>query len=381
MKSIQKNLSLRAIDSGEAFGLTNPETIRVPARLTGGGGLGVTPALVQALGTWAKKNETGALRPYGTEAGLDAYSELVRTAHGMCAVYFSHHHQDGTGNALDSQSVLKLLEPATAAMNQSRLRDTEKGPGVFLCCFSGSDREHLLPLYSNPAKLRGTADFEDLTDNLLETVGVKKPDAITVKVLATIIFELFENTHDHARKDENGVPYDFYNKNVRALSARRISIASKTNLTSAARAFNQFLGDSESTITFSNALLDSRTKNTHFIELAVVDTGPGIAEVWSSSKGEKKEGRLNHVQQLAAVKEAFEVGATTKTEGKTGHGLRKVVEQLVTLRAIMRLRTGNLSVTQMFSPKTTAFDPVLTYGDCPLPHMVGTRYTILFPLL
>lgn len=357
--------------------------VRLPVHIKHGGTFGITSAIVQFIATWARNNSNGRLMPYGANSGVESFAELLHQPHGLIASYLAPILMDPKKTILTKQMVLSQAAPYIEAMQSSRFRDTMNGRGAILACFAGAKNEFILPLYErkNLEGLRGAADFENLTRKLIEvcdpSVLRNMPEAF-IQSLGQLIRELFENTNDHASSDEIGRGYRWDYPNVRGVFAKYISFA--PNSKDAIDAFD----DIPHRLFFQKALLNyTASKTIDFLELSVVDSGPGIAKRWLahvSPNASIDEVSIDDEEKL--VRETFELGKTSKPINGTGVGLDTVIKSLVRLKALLRLRTGRLCLYQDFSSGAgAAFEPRHWLNDRKeLPRTVGTSFSILIPL-
>jgi hypothetical protein len=290
---------------------------------------------------------------------------------------------DPKGVEFGKHEVLAQAVPYIEAMQSSKFRETMNGRGAVLACFAGAKSEFLLPIYEHKSieGIRGIGDFESLTKKLIEvcepSVLRNMPDTF-IQSLGLLIRELFENTNDHASTDEFGRNYTWSYPNVRGILAKYISFTPGTK-----DAINSF-DDVPHRLYFQKALLNKTANKTlDFIELTVIDCGPGIAKRWLAHvrPHENIENVSIDVEE-ALVRETFELGKTSKPINGTGVGLYTVIQSLVRLKALLRLRTGRLCLYQDFSSGAGAtFAPRHWLNDRKeLPRTVGTSFSILIPL-
>jgi len=257
------------------------------------------------------------------------------------------------------------------------------GEVQFLLVFQVQKNEFLLPLYERPCLegLRGIGDFERLAQQLInccDPSALRRLPETHIQTIGLLIRELFENTNDHATSDEYGKKYYWEYPNVRCISAKYITFnPNDTNSVSA-------LSDTPHRLFYQKALLNyTATKIIGFLEVTVIDSGPGIAKRWLSHVSPR--GKIENISidlEEKLVREAFELGKTTKNISGTGIGLDTVIKSLVKLKALLRLRTGRLCLYQSFSGNSKqVFAPSHLHKDRKeLPKVVGTSFSILIPL-
>lgn len=384
MISFQSNLTLIEIE--DTYSKLHSDAVldvRLPAHLKQGGTFGINSALVQFIATWARNNQKGRLLPYGSNTGVASYAELLHQPHGLIASYMAPNLADPKGVKLGKSEVLAQAAPFIEAMQSSRLRETMNGRGAILACFAGAKSEFLLPLYerSNIEGMRGIGDFEKLTQQLIRVCDPsllgRTPENI-IKSISLLIRELFENTNDHATTDELGCEYSWEYPNVRGIFAKYISFGPHDS-----DAINAF-GDVPHRLFFQKAMLNyTASKTIDFLEISVIDSGPGIAKRWLAHV--RPNANIEEVSialEEELVRETFELGKTSKKINGTGVGLDTVIKSLVMVKALLRLRTGRLCLYQDFSSgPVSSFEPRHWLNDRKeLPRTVGTSFSILIPL-
>lgn len=384
MISLNSNLTLIEI---EALYLKlqseKPIDVRLPEHLKQGGSFGITSAIIQFIATWSRSNRENKLLPYNQTIGASSYAKLLHQPHGLTACYLAPNLVDSKGNNLRKSEVLAQAIPYIEAMQTSKLRETMNGRGAILACFAGAKNEFLLPLYERSCLegLRGIGDFERLAQQLInccDPSALRRLPETHIQIIGLLIRELFENTNDHATTDEYGKEYYWEYPNVRSIIAKYITF--NPNDTDSIKA----LSDAPHHFFYQKALLDyTATRIIDFLEVTVIDSGPGIAKRWLSHVNPNANVENIPIDlEEKYVREAFELGKTTKNISGTGIGLDTVIKSLVKLKALLRLRTGRLCLFQSFSGNSKqVFAPSHLHKDRKeLPKLVGTSFSILIPL-
>lgn len=214
--------------------------------------------------------------------------------------------------------------------------------------------------------------------------------------ISTIIYELFKNTHDHARQDHNG---RILGDSIRGLHSHFYTIESLQAVISAKK--EESLNPVERYVL---SLLQPyrETLNTEykkrdisgFLELSVFDSGPGLAAKWLGH-----DIRMDSAQvQLDAVLACFGKGRTSLPTGGRGFGLWKVLEQLKQIKGLIRVRTNQVHVVRHYAnlenrqtetegdgyvlQKEVLFDwrRGITQKPSDYPSVEGTLVSVLLPL-
>ncbi|MDP2223846.1 ATP-binding protein [Nitrosomonas sp.] len=384
MISLKSNLTLIEIeDLYLKLQSEKPIDIRLPEHLKQGGSFGITSAIIQFIATWSRSDNKNRLFPYSQNAGVVSYAKLLHQPHGLITCYMAPNILDSKGNVLRKSEVLAQAASYIEAMQTSKLRETMNGRGAILACFAGARNEFLIPLYERPDMqgLRGIRDFELLTQRLINCCApstLRRLPETHIQTISLLIRELFENTNDHATTDEYGQEYCWDYPNIRSIIAKYIAFnpndAGSINALSVAP-HHMF---------YQKALLDyTATKIIDFLEVTVIDSGPGIAKRWLSHVNPNASAEDIPIDlEEKLVRDAFELGKTTKNISGTGIGLDTVIKSLVKLKALLRLRTGRLCLYQSFSGNSKqVFAPSHWLNNRKeLPRTVGTSFSILIPL-
>ena len=379
MISIQKDVSILKLEELFESVDSSPSVLRLPAKFDCSGLGGILPAVMQSVCHWARTTTQATLKSYSSQPLSRAFEDLSNTPHGMVASYMAKSAEDGRGNIVDRKSRMTLIRENVIAMDSYDIRSTMKGPGAFLCCFSGAKNEYLAPLYISQQSLRQRIDFENLFEMILEKIGVNFSQTESLHAIYGLAYELFENTHDHARTDEIGTDYSWEYPNVRALLIRQIkSTAMREHR-------DHFFGDASGFLSTYKQILDEpSSKSAQFVELSVFDSGPGMISRWTHSQESSQTGHdLTAAEEKEIVSHLFMPGVTTKrlADG-SGFGLRNVIDDLASLQAYLRIRTGRICLAQRFKPDSNEFRPLnWNKNRATLPPTTGTLFTIVIPVV
>jgi hypothetical protein len=162
--------------------------------------------------------------------------------------------------------------------------------------------------------------------------------------LARLVRELMENADWWSRTDVNGA---LYHNGVRAVTFRLVDL-DKGNL-------DVFAGSNSHLQAYLASFLGETSKSLHgdrptrtFIEMSVIDSGPGLARRWLSSKEDWKSTvdpleETSVEEESAAIAECFKKWRTSSSDMNRGVGLFAVARILRERNGFMRLRTGRLA--------------------------------------
>lgn len=388
----------------EKLSRSEASSIQIPAKIPASSGFAVTGCFIQLLAEWSRNNRNRILQVAG-EPVEDMLAHLAEEPHGSAAIYFAQQISGSRGFQLNSDRARKYLIPVIRAMQTHSYRATSGARGVHLCCYHGSVNEYLTPLYgkNDAESLRDSSEFVDLINNIVEAFepsAIKKLHPNSLRFISSIIFELFSNTHDHARTDECGNIYS--EGNVRGLIARTIEFREDRRESYVNTHVHRYMAkatlqqihrrpspeaNQERVEKVQDGYAKQSTPNnkpkisTRFLEFTIYDTGPGLARNWASRKKQAKE-EFDFEEELKLVRECFAIGSTTKESAGVGQGLANSITALKKLGAFMVLRTGRTFLYQDFLSKSEeAFRPEHWHPDQKeQPYLPGTTYTIVIPL-
>lgn len=199
--------------------------------------------------------------------------------------------------------------------------------------------------------------------------------------IGEILFELFQNTHYHARHNTEGVPLL---KSLRVITSRTFVGSS---LLASAREFgnlelSEFLRKQGSA--GSARAQQNDPQLTRFLVLSVLDSGPGLAS--RSLKNAGVTGRVTAQTEMEHLSSVLAGGTRSLERPFHGIGLTKVQEVLTGVGGFMRLRTGRLGLERDFREvpyESTAKNPqwvVKGLAAPGLPRVHGTLYTLVIPV-
>ncbi|HEY5722865.1 MAG TPA: hypothetical protein VIT45_11145 [Allosphingosinicella sp.] len=193
-----------------------------------------------------------------------------------------------------------------------------------------------------------------------------------IQSIAGALYELFRNTHEHARHDLAG---NFIKRSLRAVQARRHSITPQV--------LARIAEDTPAIEAYCRRLQPRRGRTQlQLLELSVLDSGPGLAARWLGRTLLREDrGRV----ELEAVMNCFEKGASTKPRPGAGMGLPNLIGLARRSNGFLRLRTGAQSLyADLGLERDASFGsaPNLQplHGDRIIAKASGTLWSLLLPI-
>lgn len=263
----------------------------------------------------------------------------------------SHSANDPRGRRERRRFQEQLLTDQSRWPDLASVRNT-----AFLLCADHKPVEYGLPkqLYSRqtPESLLSWESFSPLLDQLINAVSpVVAPTWVTAgsslrEALTTIIFETFKNTHDHARSEVDGSDVRTSTRGIYArfypMDDVESGVASGRSPT--ATPVDRYLASFVRREPKPGLRVSPRPTISGFLEISVIDSGPGMAARWLG--GAKQA--ANKDLQLTAVLNCFQKGRTTTGSNGRGFGLWKVLMSLELLRGFVSVRTNAIHAYRQF---------------------------------
>ena len=246
------------------------------------GAFGLEAALIQFIASWQRIHPQGEVV---LDCDLVDFSDFLRKAYthpsNITACYFGEKFTDCAHAQISKSAVLKLATPILEAMFRDDYRTITGSSEFALLCFRNHPNEFLPCLYEQPAqgRVRSRDQIRDLIEKILATQTDTSKQRLSFESLASslgpLLHELIKNTDDHSLTDEDG---NFYPKGVRGIIVKTASL-DRGDLLSG------YSGSNRRLTTYLNGRLSAVGRDTPrltFLEVSVIDTGPGLARRWLS---------------------------------------------------------------------------------------------------
>lgn len=382
---INKNLNTYEIENLYSLCQVDP-FIRLPKSMSHGGLLGVDAALAQLVISWARSHEQSTLHLYAdAQSAPDQISQLGRTAAGLAALVMTSRIETEAHEPIDKRTALTIIRPFIEAMYEGDLRNTANERGarpkaINLFSINFAKMEFIKPFYHGERipQIHSHTSFAGLLEMSSALMHTKRDKKALYRggllALGSVLAELIANADQHSVTDVNGVKYK---RGLRGTSVKASRIK-KEDIHSHSNKEPQFALFVMKNMLKGEDYLD-------FLEISVIDSGPGLARRWLSTKRGFPVQDLRDLplaDELVATLECFKKHVTTKDSVSSGMGLHNAVQALNKLRAYVRLRTGRLCLYQAFQgqDKVVEYDPKNWSGDRELAAAEGTVFTICIPV-
>lgn len=341
---------LRAIAQGETE-LQLPHTLKTNAA-------GAELALVQLIITWARTaGGDSRLRLHSASTNEAMQRAFAQTLFGLVALNLGQSAADRSGGKLDRFALLTLARDFVVTMAErpiEALREFDKSAMPFVCIDNARNYRRPARLYvPGTDRVRDRADFASLVKSCAQLLPLNRRVELgrILDAAASLLFEAFHNTHDHAQTDHRG---DVLRRSVRGfvVGFQYVRLDAITVAGGQSPPLQAYYGAWRPRV--------PSAQYAQFLELGVFDSGPGLARRWLSADRALAE-RLPQGHDLDAeyhaVISCLEKGATTKRDHTSGNGLFRIMQVVKRTGGLVRVRTGNMSLIRCFNDSATPLEP------------------------
>lgn len=363
---------------------TDPQ-LRLPISMSHGGGLGVDASLAQFIVTWARAYEQSILHLYApADEAIAQIPQVAKTAAGLFALIMASEIHTEDHVTVDRRDALLAIRPLVEAMFVGDIRNTSTTRGarptaINLFCVNNAKREFIKPFYHhNTPKIQPDSWFSELIAKSSALMTTRQDRLSLLKSglpeLGSVLWELIANADQHAVTDVKG---NKYKKALRGTSIKLSRISRQ-----------DALGYSDREPELARFILKHFLKSEvlDFLEISVIDSGPGLARRWLTAKKERPVESLDELkldEELSATLDCFKKHMTSKPDSdESGMGLHNALQALNKLKAYVRVRTGRLSLNQAFQGRSgiMEFEPSTRGTEQELAAAEGTVFTICIPV-
>jgi hypothetical protein len=313
---------------------------------------GGSAAAAQLIISWSRQNANNKLVTHikDTQDEL-AIRTFISRLHGLIAVAMAP--QIVTRNSegrLDTDLYKRAYDDLLEKSNAYRY-NFRRGPELGLLSIDHWPElafpKQLYNVTDSSIEVKSQASFGDLALDLLSATGTTQHKLVAgTSALGQMLFELFTNTHAHARTNERD---ERYPRSVRGIivAHRQIPLASLAS----------FSGGMPALACYLDALQRFVPGGTlNVAEFSLFDSGPGY--VRRMSPGVRLED-LSVKSEYEIVRRCFLKNISSTAHRGHGKGLTRVLQILKERGGLIRLRTGRLSLFQYFDlPKEPRFDKI-----------------------
>jgi len=347
---VKKSFSLGDFESYLDSLWTDPQQeLRLPNALKADA-VGGQASLMQLIITWARRAAGDTrLRIYADGTDEASIANFSSTAAGLVALNFARTIRGYGDMAIERSRAMETALPFVEAMHFGHLRDLRtfaKNTIPLICIDNAKRLARPNRLYSpNSDHVRSRRDFADL---LHAAGGAILPrsrpisNSRLINAAASLMYEAFLNTHEHAQTDAAG---NVYRRSVRGvlIGSRYIKRDQLVPSASGHRPIEDY---------FQAWRPDHpNAQHAQFVEMSIFDSGDGLAQTWLQKKARVPSGILGSQISLGdefeAVLACFRKGGTTKGGETSGNGLFRIMRVVSENGGFIRVRSGRLSLVHV----------------------------------
>ena len=312
--------------------------IQIPLKLEYRG-FGVLSGMLLLLFTWMRNNKGKLIIPIDIE-DREKLREFASDYYGYVVLSTLWRHCEIVNEK--NESLKDVFREHTSSMHDyiDMLSDDLPNESVLIPCFDHYSAQKGLShwFYDRSNFTESPSELDNSLFMILKALRknyigkLNKNLADSFESLLKIIWELLNNTDEHARKDFLNVAK--LSPNTRGLYMR-IQRSSKKN----------FIANTDHTGLkqyYNNSLPES--DQIFILEITVFDSGPGLVKRFL---GKKWSEDITMQEEVNTIRKCLIKGQTSvntqKGEGK-GHGLDKVIQLLDQKRGFLTIRTGRASI-------------------------------------
>ena len=324
---------------------------------------------IQLIATWSQSLQAGDLRTYvpPNDAKDEILNRLVGSDHGLVGILMAKRVVDRSGTDITRAARTAAIQ-RLQRINQTSYR--RRGSSDLILAADHTSQRQPMALYAT-ANRSGQPEVEVGGQRMFGAVARRMVDTSTVgqsrhpqliaqtETIAKILKELFSNTHDWARND--AASGNDILPSVRAIRAEGVSYpeAKMRAIAHGSPPLGTYLMGQNR----HQRSDDLPTPMHRFLEISVLDTGPGLTARSLRQQGLTSSTTID--DEYTATLRCLSKHSTTSTNLDTikrrGIGLHLVMECLTQLHGFMRIRTGRLALYRNF--RTNPYLP--DTGDAP----------------
>lgn len=262
--------------------------------------------------------------------------------------------------------MLKATEFLKNMHDISLVEKTYKGIGTQYICFDWSNHySYINTLYNNKKLISRELFLKNFSKKIFHNSINKSMsyDDMRDKIegdFGYILYELFQNTEDHARNDS------ITKKSIRGFTTNLMQVPE-----------HEIIKNYDYLKNYLYKLNEFKTsENLQFIEMAVFDTGNGLAKSIS-----KKDVFLSFKEEKDFVLNCFNKHSTSKQSKIYGLGLYDVVKKVKENYGLFLLRTGRLNIIVNYEQISIDNEKILFNIEIKeSKNIIGTSFSIILPL-
>ncbi len=273
----------------------------------------------------------------------------------------------------DRRDVLKAAAAKMQDTDAGIFREVIRGRALDLICVAASKVQYLRPLFTAPKVAKEHEEMRKSMSELVTYVNQQSRESVPeslIDALGSFSSELLQNTQDHATTDHEGNPYLAHVEGL-ILGWTRLS----------EELFSEDFSGNDKLKAYWTAeagATNSGLTSLRVFEISYFDSGPGLVSRYTG----KLVSDMTIEDEKNALLECLQHNVSSKQEDAAGEGLPLVLSELSKIGGLIRIRSGRLSVFNVFTQGDTQRDH-FNFEDwtpSPLAPVQGAVVSILVPL-
>ena len=352
---ISPAFDLEAFESGLIAIANGEKELQLPNSIKSNA-VGASAALIQLIITWSRRSDKeGRLRLYAKNENDPSLQNFARTSFGLIALNMAHNIELVSGLPISRKDALERARDFVVAMHSlpvSKIREISKSTIPFICMDNAAEYGRPTRLYiPGTEEVRDRKDFESLLISCCEELPIGRilDRERYIEPAASLIYEAFHNTDDHARTN---FKKERIRRSVRGIliGYHHIALSGLARSTGNHKPLQQYFADWRPD--------RENAKHAQFLEISIFDSGSGLAQRWLGLKDRLKNGILEDGvgirEEYEAVSECLRKRASTIEDETKGNGLFRIMQVVKKCGGFIRVRSGRLSLIKAFKANPLA---------------------------
>ncbi|MGF6391515.1 hypothetical protein QFZ86_000403 [Pseudomonas plecoglossicida] len=244
----------------------------------------------------------------------------------------------------DRRDVLKAAAEKMQDTDAGNFRDVIRGRALDLICVAASKVQYLRPLFSSAGIAKKHGEMRSSMDELVAFVNQQSresvPDSL-IDALGSFSSELIQNTQDHAVTDHAGTKYLSHVEGLILGWTRLSEDLFAEDFSGNDRLKNYWDAEAGETASGQTSL--------RVFEISYFDSGPGLVSRYTG----KLVTEMTIEKEKDALLNCLRHNVSSKPQNAAGEGLPHVLAELSKIGGLIRIRSGRLSVFNVFSKGDT----------------------------
>lgn len=274
---------------------------------------------------------------------------------------------------IDRRDVLKASVEKMQATDAEEYDKVISGRTVDLICVAASKVEFLRPLFSSEKVVKEPAKMQESMAKLIDFVNKQSAGQIPLSLISSLgLFshELLKNTQEHARTNHLGKDYLAHVEGLILGWTRFDSEIFSSDFSGNENLRSYWEREANET--------ESGKSSLRAFQISFFDSGPGFVSRFTG----RQVTEMTLEEERKFLIQCLQHKASSKPENAAGEGLPAVLGELRKVGGLMRIRSGRLSLFNVFSPGELERD-IFAFEDWTqslLSPVEGAVVSIIVPL-